>query len=470
MAGLEAYDYPLPPELIAQEGVEPRDLARMLVVYREGPFRVAHKRVRDLPEFLRPGDVLVFNESKVIPARLLARKPTGGRVEALLVRERAPGLWEALLGPARRAPVGTELSFLSPKDLKPVPGLKAVVVGVEEDGVRLLQIQGDLMAHLEEVGEVPLPPYIKARIPLERYQTVYAKRPGSVAAPTAGLHFTPELLGRLREMGVELHFLASPVRFLGTNKVEAVEFIRNRLGEPDATGRPRPVPIPGSEFTVEADTVVLAIGQRPDISWLGDQLPIRNGYPQVDPETLMVEGHPGLFACGDFVTGSSTIVAAMAQGRRAAASVHRYLGGEPRPLSPRTAQLAGTLYPKIYEGPNFARPQPRVPKAEPNVRRQRLSLEVEMTYSEEAVRLEASRCLYCGLPVQIRPEDCIMCDACVAVCPVNCIHPAVTAEVGGPRWTDSVVEATTYRIDQEACIRCGRCLKVCPTRAIFVGP
>jgi len=279
-----------------------------------------------------------------------------------------------------------------------------------------------------------------------------------------------EELEEAREEGVELHFLASPVRFLGTNKVEAVEFIRNQLGEPDATGRPRPVPIPGSEFTVEADTVVLAIGQRPDISWLGDQLPIRNGYPQVDPETLMVEGHPGLFACGDFVTGSSTIVAAMAQGRRAAASVHRYLGGEPRPLSPRTAQLAGTLYPKIYEGPNFARPQPRVPKAEPNVRRQRLSLEVEMTYSEEAVRLEASRCLYCGLPVQIRPEDCIMCDACVAVCPVNCIHPAVTAEVGGPRWTDSVVEATTYRIDQEACIRCGRCLKVCPTRAIFVGP
>ncbi|WP_117237014.1 tRNA preQ1(34) S-adenosylmethionine ribosyltransferase-isomerase QueA [Thermus sediminis] len=207
MEGLEAYDYYLPPELIAQEGVEPRDLARMLVVPREGPFRVEHRRVRDLPEFLRPGDLLVFNESKVIPARLLARKPTGGRVEVLLVREKAPGLWEALLGPARRAPVGTELLFLSPKDLEPVPGLKAEVVGVEEDGVRLLRFQGDLLAHLEEVGEVPLPPYIKAQIPLERYQTVYAKRPGSVAAPTAGLHFTPELLARLRGMGVELHFL-----------------------------------------------------------------------------------------------------------------------------------------------------------------------------------------------------------------------------------------------------------------------
>lgn len=204
---LEAYDYLLPPELIAQEGVEPRDSARMLVVWREGPFQVAHRRVRDLPEYLRPGDVLVFNESKVIPARLLAQKPTGGKVEVLLVREKAPGLWEALLGPARRAPLGTRLRFLSPKDLSPVPDLEAEVVGVEPDGVRLLRFQGDLLAHLEAVGEVPLPPYIRAKVPLERYQTVYAQRPGSVAAPTAGLHFTPELLARLREGGVELHFL-----------------------------------------------------------------------------------------------------------------------------------------------------------------------------------------------------------------------------------------------------------------------
>lgn len=204
---LEAYDYPLPPELIAQEGAEPRDTARLMVVFREGPFRAEHRRVRDLPLYLRPGDVLVFNESKVIPARLLAQKPTGGRVEVLLVRERAPGLWEALLGPARKAPPGTRLAFLSPRDLRPVEGLLAEVVGVEEGGVRLLRFEGDLVAHLEEVGEVPLPPYIKVKIPLERYQTVYARRPGSVAAPTAGLHFTPELLERLKGMGVELCFL-----------------------------------------------------------------------------------------------------------------------------------------------------------------------------------------------------------------------------------------------------------------------
>lgn len=205
---LEVYDYPLPPELIAQEGVEPRDAARMLVVYREGPFRAEHRRVRDLPAYLRPGDLLVFNESKVIPARLLAQRPTGGKVEILLVRERAPGLWEALAGPARKAPLGTRLALLSPRDLRPVPGLEAEVVGVETGGVRLLRFQGDLLGHLEEVGEVPLPPYIKAKIPLERYQTVYARHPGSVAAPTAGLHFTPELLKRLREVGVELRYLS----------------------------------------------------------------------------------------------------------------------------------------------------------------------------------------------------------------------------------------------------------------------
>ncbi|WP_172959074.1 S-adenosylmethionine:tRNA ribosyltransferase-isomerase, partial [Thermus scotoductus] len=128
---LEAYDYFLPEELIAQEGMEPRDRARMLVVHREGPFRAEHRQVRDLPEYLRSGDVLVFNESKVIPARLLAQRPTGGRVEVLLVRERAPGLWEALVGPGRKAKPGTRLRFLSPRDLHVVPDLEAVVVGGE---------------------------------------------------------------------------------------------------------------------------------------------------------------------------------------------------------------------------------------------------------------------------------------------------------------------------------------------------
>jgi len=280
-----------------------------------------------------------------------------------------------------------------------------------------------------------------------------------------------EELKEAQEEGVELHFLASPVRFLGQgNRVRQVEFVRNRLGEPDASGRPRPVPIRGSEFRVEADTVILAIGQRPDFSWLDPDVAakVEGGSLQVDPITLMVEGEKGLFACGDYVIGSSTIVEAMAQGRRAAASVHRYFGLPPKPLSPTTFPLAGFFYPRLYEGPTFSRPQPSAPKAPVDVRLQRLDLEVELGYSEEEVRLEASRCLYCGLPLQIRPEDCVLCDACVAVCPVECIRLA-TVEEGTIRWASSPAEASTYRIDQEACIRCGRCLKVCPTRAIVVA-
>lgn len=139
-------------------------MARLMVVYREGPFRVAHKRVRDLPEFLRPGDVLVFNESKVIPARLLARKPTGERWRSSWCGS-APRALGSPPGPREEGAPGTRLLLLSPKDLAPVPGLQAEVVAVEEDGVRLLRFQGDLVAHLEEVGEVPLPPTSRPRSP-----------------------------------------------------------------------------------------------------------------------------------------------------------------------------------------------------------------------------------------------------------------------------------------------------------------
>ncbi len=244
------YDYPLPPELIAQEGVEPRDLARLLVVARQGPLAPRHLRVRDLPEILRPGDLLVFNDSRVIPARLYARKPTGGVLEILLVREREPGLWEALLGPARRAPVGTRLFPLG-KGGEVREDLEAQVVGVEGE-VRLLRFPEGIRDHLEALGEVPLPPYIKARIPPERYQTVYAKHLGSVAAPTAGLHFTPELLERLRAQGVELAFLTLHV---GPGTFRPVK------GDPEAHRmHPEPYLIP--EDTAEAVNRAKAQGRR----------------------------------------------------------------------------------------------------------------------------------------------------------------------------------------------------------------
>lgn len=194
MSLLEDYDYELPPERIAQQGVEPRDASRLMVLDRQGHLEHAH--FYDLPRYLQPGDLLVLNESKVIPARLWARKPTGGRIEILLLLEREPGLWEALLRPARRVPLGGELILDE--------GLTARVESIEPDGSRRLRFSGDLWPHLERLGSVPLPPYIHGSVDPERYQTVYARVPGSVAAPTAGLHFTERLLNELREKGIRI--------------------------------------------------------------------------------------------------------------------------------------------------------------------------------------------------------------------------------------------------------------------------
>jgi len=197
---LEDFDYHLPPELIAQSGAEPRDTSRLMVVDRKRG-EIEHRIFRDLPQYLRAGDVLVLNESKVIPARTFATNPHGTGLEVLLVREvpTSQGLWEALLKPAKRARVGSRLTFAD--------GLTATVEAIEEDGTRLLRFSGNVWEHLENIGKTPLPPYIHASVDPARYQTVYAKTPGSVAAPTAGLHFTPELMNKIRGLGVEIHYV-----------------------------------------------------------------------------------------------------------------------------------------------------------------------------------------------------------------------------------------------------------------------
>ncbi len=199
------FEYHLPPELIAQEPVEPRDASRLMVVDR-ATGTIAHHIFRDLPQFLRPGDLLVYNESRVVPARLFARKPTGGRVEILLLRPRSGTVWEALVrGRAVRA--GGRLEVLDGPEGAPT-GAGVEVLEEGERGLRVLAFDRPALALAEAVGQTPLPPYIHRplRDP-ERYQTVYARTPGSAAAPTAGLHFTPDLLFRLREMGVESVFV-----------------------------------------------------------------------------------------------------------------------------------------------------------------------------------------------------------------------------------------------------------------------
>jgi S-adenosylmethionine:tRNA ribosyltransferase-isomerase len=199
------FDYELPPELIAQTPVEPRDGSRLMVVDRRTG-EIAHRRFYDLPEFLCPGDLLVHNESRVIPARLFARKPTGGKVEILLLRQRAGDVWEALVR-GRRVRAGMRLALLDGPD-GGAAGAEVEVVEEGERGMRVLAFDRPVLALAERVGRVPLPPYIHT--PLldgERYQTVYAGTPGSAAAPTAGLHFTPGLMKRLREMAIGSAFV-----------------------------------------------------------------------------------------------------------------------------------------------------------------------------------------------------------------------------------------------------------------------
>lgn len=225
------FDYPLPEELIAQQPLARRDDSRLMVVSRTTGDTV-HQRFSDLPNHLRPGDLLVFNNSKVIPARLRAHDPqTGGRFEILLVRAVAADDWWALMRPGKRAPVGKRLELLTSAGAP--SGQWVEVAEVNPEGHRRLGLVGggDFETVAREWGEMPLPPYIRRAAgdsspeDKARYQTVYAGPTGSVAAPTAGLHFTPELLAQVRSSGVETAFVTLHVG-LGTFapiKVERIE-------------------------------------------------------------------------------------------------------------------------------------------------------------------------------------------------------------------------------------------------------
>ena len=191
--------YDLPEERIAQTPVEPRDHSRMMVIPLDGG-ELQHRHFYDVVDYLRPGDALVINETRVIPARLLGERENGGPAEILLLKQVGPKLWETLVKPGRRLRVGAKVSFGGGR-------LLAEIMGDTDAGGRVVQFtcEGTLEAALDELGEMPLPPYIHEKLEnQERYQTVYAKSEGSAAAPTAGLHFTPELMEKIRQMGVEI--------------------------------------------------------------------------------------------------------------------------------------------------------------------------------------------------------------------------------------------------------------------------
>ena len=209
--------YDLPEELIAQTPVEPRNSSRLMVLRRNGG-KIEHKHFYDLPEFLKPGDCLVLNNTRVLPARLYGtREDTGAVVEFVLLRQHGNKLWECLAGPGKKAKTGYKFRF-SDK-------LTAIVTDVLEDGNRMIEFacEGDFFAVLDEVGQMPLPPYIKEKLKdKERYQTVYSKDAGSAAAPTAGLHFTKEMLESIKAMGVNIAYVTLHVG-LGTFRPVKVE-------------------------------------------------------------------------------------------------------------------------------------------------------------------------------------------------------------------------------------------------------
>ena len=202
--------YDLPEELIAQTPLLQRDTSRLLVLDRENG-QIAHKHFYDIVDYLQPGDCLVMNDSRVLPARLLGHRPTGGAVEVLLLRDLGDKKWECLCKPGRKMQVGSTVIFGDGV-------LTGTVVAVQEDGNRVVEFQyeGIFLEVLESLGKMPLPPYIKAELAdQERYQTVYSREVGSAAAPTAGLHFTQELLEKIRSKGVKTAFVTLHVG-LGT--------------------------------------------------------------------------------------------------------------------------------------------------------------------------------------------------------------------------------------------------------------
>ena len=216
--------YDLPEELIAQTPLEKRDTSRMMCLNRKSG-EVSHKHFFDIIDFLNPGDCLVMNDSRVLPARLLGHRPTGGAVEVLLLRDLGNKCWECLCKPGRKMQVGHEVVFGNGE-------LTATVKAVQEDGNRVVEFhyEGIFLEVLERLGKMPLPPYIKAELAdQERYQTVYSREVGSAAAPTAGLHWTNELLDKARAKGVKTAFVTLHVGLGTFRPVKAENILEHHM-------------------------------------------------------------------------------------------------------------------------------------------------------------------------------------------------------------------------------------------------
>lgn len=219
------FDFDLPEELIAQTPLERRDASRLLVMDKTTG-ELEHRHFYELPQFLRKGDCLVLNNSRVLPAHLIGQRlPGGGACEVLLLTEKGDGVWECLVRPGRRLKPGAKMTFGEGK-------LTATVEQELSDGNRLVKFhyEGIFLEVLEELGSMPLPPYIREKLEdKERYQTVYSKINGSAAAPTAGLHFTPELLQQIQGMGVKLCYVTLHVGLGTFRPVKAEDILEHEM-------------------------------------------------------------------------------------------------------------------------------------------------------------------------------------------------------------------------------------------------
>ncbi len=273
---------------------------------------------------------------------------------------------------------------------------------------------------------------------------------------------------------VEFQYLLTQVEVFSNDgvHVSGLKLIRNKLGDPDASGRRRPIAIPGTEFVIEADTIIPAFGQTSDPSWLqADELKLevrkRDGIPLVDRETWMTS-YPGLFAGGDYTERSRNLISAIGDGRDAAAAINRYLGGVDKPAEPaEEIELPDYRRGMVddYESIPFQL-MPSLPLKE----RYSNTRETETGYTPEDAVAQARRCLQCQLNIMIDPSICILCSGCVDICPYDCISMEGLSRVvkGDPmhQGTETWRGGADMIIDEEKCIRCGLCIVRCPTDAI----
>jgi len=289
-----------------------------------------------------------------------------------------------------------------------------------------------------------------------------------------------EELGETEREGVHMEFLVSPVEILGDEDghIRAVKFVRNRLGEPDATGRRAPVPIEGSEFEVKADTVIPAVSQAADNTFLPveSRFEINRGRVRVDPGTYATNVR-GVFACGDFVTGPTTLIEAAGHGKKCAFAIDRYLSGRTEVDVDANVRVVSSWR---HEMPDYYDVLPRVhvpmapvaarmPSSDPHVN---FSTPVERGYSTSQAVTEGTRCLMCNYNIWFDPFRCVLCGACADVCPEGVIHMidinqmksegALPELVDAYGWSDGAAMV----LDEERCIRCALCVKRCPYDAI----